>query len=510
MKAKEKPTVDMVVSLSVDDIVVDENPRKDFDKTALKELQASIETHGIIEPLVVRMKDGKDHLVAGERRLRAAKAAGLKYVPTVNKVLTDDQVLEMQLIENLQREGLAPLEEANAVKTLLARGISQREVATMIGKSEGWVSARARMGELPHDTKALIKQGKLGVEQAVMLLPYKDYPIITEMEKNMKDQLEYTGTLGPKPMKDDVINDALSNPTFARDLVNFGQSWQDDGKRLKAAFDVGPCKKCPERREVPSRWDPKQKKVICLKKDCWSKKMKEARKAVRATRKVSREKKEEKGELTVSDLHWWSELKGEKFDQTDCKKCDKVKKVKAYGGKMIRVCTNQSCFQKKENERSRAVKEYATAFRNNVGVRLGICTEPTLRAGERRLLLELALEDARNPDIIKAALKPWMNRSPKKGWPGAARTLPEHAVLPALFRLTILKELKGLTWNPEAADKLKNKLEPLTPLLLEGFDPKKAKADAKAAAGASADDDEPDDDGDDMEMGDDEDPDEGE
>ena len=116
---EETPLSD-AVDVELEDIIVNEGqPRKIFDEKKLAELTSSVAQHGVLQPLIVRPRGEKYELVAGERRLRAAKKAGLKKVPVVVKVLTDRETLEIALIENLQREDLNPLEEAEAYKKLL-------------------------------------------------------------------------------------------------------------------------------------------------------------------------------------------------------------------------------------------------------------------------------------------------------------------------------------------------------------------------------------------------------
>lgn len=136
------------------------NPRKDFNPEALEDLKASIREHGILEPLIVRPVGPKDcstyELVAGERRLRAAKDLGLKDVPCIIKVLDDHQARELMIIENLQREDLQPLEVAHALEDLLAGGITQEELAKKLGKSQGWISNSLRLLKAPEDLQKLL------------------------------------------------------------------------------------------------------------------------------------------------------------------------------------------------------------------------------------------------------------------------------------------------------------------------------------------------------------------
>lgn len=131
--------------------VTGHNPRKTFDPAQLEELKESIREHGIIEPLLVRPKgNSRYELVVGERRLRAARELGLEHVPVVVRQLTDGQMLDIMLAENLQRVDLNPIEEAHHLKRVLEVGkLTQTELGRRIGKSQEWVSQRLRLAEAP-------------------------------------------------------------------------------------------------------------------------------------------------------------------------------------------------------------------------------------------------------------------------------------------------------------------------------------------------------------------------
>jgi ParB family chromosome partitioning protein len=147
-------------------------PRTDFDETALNELAASIRAQGIIQPLLVRPDgEGGYELVAGERRLRAARIAGLREVPIVVREVSDRESLELALIENIQRNDLSPLEEAAAYQHLLDDfGHTQEEIATRVGKSRPAVANALRLLRLPEPIKQEIARGRLSAGHARVLL----------------------------------------------------------------------------------------------------------------------------------------------------------------------------------------------------------------------------------------------------------------------------------------------------------------------------------------------------
>lgn len=153
-----------------------EQPRKEFDEKALSELADSISRHGVIQPLLVRpLSDGSYQLVAGERRWRAARLAGLSDVPVVIKELSDSEAMEIALIENLQREDLNPIEEAQGLKLLIdTYGLTQEDCASRVGKSRPAIANSLRLLALPDTLLDLVKSGKLSSGHARALLPLSD------------------------------------------------------------------------------------------------------------------------------------------------------------------------------------------------------------------------------------------------------------------------------------------------------------------------------------------------
>ena len=149
-------------------------PRKDFAREALNELVESIRQHGIIQPLVVREVGGRNELIAGERRWRAAQEAGLEEVPVITRVATDLEVLELSLIENLQRADLNPIEEAQAYARLAGEfGMRQEDIAQKVGRSRAAVANSMRLLDLHQQVQAWLTQDLLSVGHAKVLLALK-------------------------------------------------------------------------------------------------------------------------------------------------------------------------------------------------------------------------------------------------------------------------------------------------------------------------------------------------
>lgn len=153
-----------------------DQPRKDFDSEALSELADSISQHGVLQPLLLRpMPTGGYRIVAGERRWRAARMAGLTEVPAVIREMTDAEEMLFALIENLQREDLTPLEEARGYRTLIeAQDFTQEEVSQAVGKSRPAVTNALRLLNLPEDIQQMLEDGEITAGHARTLLSFKN------------------------------------------------------------------------------------------------------------------------------------------------------------------------------------------------------------------------------------------------------------------------------------------------------------------------------------------------
>lgn len=164
-----------------------EQPRKDFDEKSLSELAESIEQHGVLQPLVVRpLTNGGYQLVAGERRWRAARIAGLTEVPVVIKELTDEEVIEIAMIENLQREDLNPLEEALGYRYMMDElNITQEQAAEKVGKSRPAVANAIRLLRLPDEVQEMVKNNLISPGHARALLGFENQELIIQAAKRI-------------------------------------------------------------------------------------------------------------------------------------------------------------------------------------------------------------------------------------------------------------------------------------------------------------------------------------
>ncbi len=163
-----KEPAETVVFVSLDDIRPNSaQPRKIFDQEALQDLAASIREHGVIQPVLLRPAKTGFELVAGERRWRAARLAGLKQIPAIVRELTDRQNMFYALIENMQREDLNSIEEARGMEEMMsAFGLNQEETAKTIGKSRSYVTNALRLLRLPQDVQDMVMDGRLSAGHA--------------------------------------------------------------------------------------------------------------------------------------------------------------------------------------------------------------------------------------------------------------------------------------------------------------------------------------------------------
>lgn len=150
-------------------------PRKYFSEEGIAELKQSIIEHGVLQPIIVRKSIKGYEIVVGERRYRAAKAAGLKKIPAVVRSLTDEKMMELAVLENLQREDLTPIEEASAYQMLLDRlEITQEQLAKRLGKSRPHIANMVRLLSLPQEIQELLHEGKISMGHGRALLGLKD------------------------------------------------------------------------------------------------------------------------------------------------------------------------------------------------------------------------------------------------------------------------------------------------------------------------------------------------
>lgn len=177
-------------------------PRKNFDETALQELADSIKQNGVLQPILVRKIGGKYQIVAGERRYQASKLAGLKEIPAVVRDIDDKEVFQLALIENLQRSDLSPMEEAKGYRQLIDyQGLTQEGLAKILSKSRSAIANTLRLMDLPTVVQEMIEQGLLtaGHARAILAVPTEEGRVELA-QKVVKDNLTVRQTENLAPL----------------------------------------------------------------------------------------------------------------------------------------------------------------------------------------------------------------------------------------------------------------------------------------------------------------------
>lgn len=186
---EEVDDADRVVYIDINEIKPNpDQPRKHFDATRLEELATSIQENGVIQPLVVQKKENCYELVAGERRWRASRIAGLKKVPCLIREFDEKQNLIVAIIENMQREDLDPMEEANGIQQMIQKfGFTQEQVSESLGKSRAYIANSVRLLKLPEEIQKMIREGKISAAHGRTLLgitdPRKQLMLAERIEK---------------------------------------------------------------------------------------------------------------------------------------------------------------------------------------------------------------------------------------------------------------------------------------------------------------------------------------
>ncbi len=231
-------------SLPLREIEPDTNqPRKNFDPDAMSELAASIAEHGLLQPIAVRPKGvGSYEIIAGERRWRACRMAGLNEVPVIIKDVSDEQAMELALVENLQREDLDPVEEATGIRELMARcSLTQEQAAQKLGKSRSALANSLRLLNLSENVLDLLKSGFLntGHAKAILSLPTADLQeqaaqIIADNQLNVRQAEELCKKLSkePKAKKEQPMQQAF--PIEVQESLK-----QALGNEVKVAYHDG-------------------------------------------------------------------------------------------------------------------------------------------------------------------------------------------------------------------------------------------------------------------------------
>lgn len=248
--SETKPTLsreikNAVLDLHVDDIIANsEQPRTVFDDEKLTELSESIKSKGLIEPIIVVKKESKYELIAGERRWRASKLAGFETLPALLREDRGEDHLELMLIENIQREDLTVIEEANSYQYLIKnKGMTHDALAESIGKSRSHISNTLRILKLPLEIQTHINSGKMTMGQAKMLVSLKK-----------RDQLN---------LAEEIITKGLSSREVEKAVKSMGEAPSENPSSLDSS-PVPVTEKDPHLLEVESQFREKLKTKVKL------------------------------------------------------------------------------------------------------------------------------------------------------------------------------------------------------------------------------------------------------
>lgn len=204
-------------------------PRKQFDEEALQELSDSIKKYGVLEPLIVTKKGDYYEIIAGERRWRAARIAGIKEVPVVIRDYTDKEIMEISLIENIQREDLNPIEEAEAYEALISEyNLKQEEVAERVSKSRSTITNSLRLLKLCEDVRQMVMYNMISTGHARALIPiedpklqYETAAIVYDQKLSVRETEAYVkAILEKKPEKEEKQKPQKDLSVFYSDIEN--------------------------------------------------------------------------------------------------------------------------------------------------------------------------------------------------------------------------------------------------------------------------------------------------
>ena len=203
----ETTSKDEIKELNIDDLRVNPyQPRKVFDDDALKELASSIKEHGVFQPIIVKKSIKGYEIVAGERRFRASKLAGLDKIPAIIRDFNDEEMMEIALLENLQRENLNAIEEAEAYKAMIEKlELTQEELSKKVGKSRSHITNILGLLRLPEDVQKMVGSNKLSMAHARVLSKLENTSLINSLAKKVDEEKISVHELEELTKTDEVV-----------------------------------------------------------------------------------------------------------------------------------------------------------------------------------------------------------------------------------------------------------------------------------------------------------------
>lgn len=206
-KIVEETPKEEIVEINLDELRSNPyQPRKVFDEDALNELAESIRQHGVFQPIIVKKSIKGYEIIAGERRVKASRLAGMTTVPAIIREFNDTEMMEIALLENLQREDLNPIEEANAyVKIMQAKNLTHEELAKVLGKSQSYVTNMIGILRLPEEVKDLVVDNKLPMSHARILSKMSDSDVIIKLARRVINE-----NLSARSLEEIAKNDSIA------------------------------------------------------------------------------------------------------------------------------------------------------------------------------------------------------------------------------------------------------------------------------------------------------------
>jgi|GEM_PF-2539354 len=437
------------------------NPRKNFEPEALEELKKSIQEHGILEPLIVRPINGPNNtfisfeLVAGERRYRAAKELGIKNVPAVIRRLSNHDVREIMLIENLQRSSLEPLEEAEALEVILSDEVTtQEELAKKLGKSQSWIANRLRLLKAPDELKKMIISREITPKHVISLLPLTEYPVLKEKIIPEIKRLQQYSEVSVRQVEN-LTENAIQGDHDATAVLQLNDfPW--DREKYREFFDFSQCfgvagsEKVPvvcghlhvvkqddvDPEELEEGEEPPEDDKYCLNRRCWADKLNIAKQKWEKTQAMQKSRSKQDGEIIdTSKMQWGTyENLSRGFDETECKTCKNNRKNQRGEP----VCIDPACYDKKQSAHQRELNKKAREEDRKAWELLDsrITNLTALSDKTARWVMENSVEYAWM-DAAKAGLAPWCKV--KRGEDIDFKTIPQQDTYKALVRLIVAR-----------------------------------------------------------------------
>jgi ParB-like chromosome segregation protein Spo0J len=359
-------------------------------------------------------------------------------VPAVIQELDDRTVREIMLLENLQREDLAPLEEAEALQQLLQDDLTQEELGRRLGKSQAWIANRLRLLQAPEDLKQMLISREISPKHVIALLPYVDYAVFKkDILQRLKEELEENGRISVKAFEDlieRVITRFGNENVLCFDLLPY------EIEEYKSHLDLSDCQKGCKHIVKYENWSGEWRRY-CLNRRCWKDKVNLAKQAFEKQRSKDREKLAAKGEVDLSKLHYSTDYHLLKYAQFDTAECESCENCKLDSDKDL-VCFDVSCYEKKRkaHRREESKKAREEEQRTYEALDAWLDTKDKLNVDDLKLIVRL-LASTLWTESVKKALTPWGKPKNLADVQKIVKTIPDEELHKALLRFVIVRQL---------------------------------------------------------------------